>query len=287
MINLSKSIFISAYSSYVVIAAVTAVVAALSDPGRGSVAWAGAALVHLPIALLLARLMLLKDTPRTHPLLPLVSTLTIAGLVLTIGAAVSSLPTADAKPLIWAVSGTLGYAGYLFWYSRFRRAPSALLAPGKKLPRLQFETVDGEGFDSAELAGGPAVLIFYRGNWCPLCVAQIREIAAQYRDLAARGVEVLLISPQPQRKSQRLARQFDAPMRFLVDRDNRAARQLDLEWRHGLPAGMQALGYDSDTVLPTIVVVDANGTIVFADQTDNYRVRPDPGAFIAALDAGI
>lgn len=43
------------------------------------------------------------------------------------------------------------------------------------------------------------------------------------------------------------------------------------------------LGYEGDTVLPTLVVVDAEGRIVFADQTDNYRIRPTPDTVLAAL----
>jgi len=47
---------------------------------------------------------------------------------------------------------------------------------------------------------------------------------------------------------------------------------------------MQALGYDTDTVMPTIVITDKKGTILFADLTDNYRVRPEPETFFKVLD---
>jgi len=40
------------------------------------------------------------------------------------------------------------------------------------------------------------------------------------------------------------------------------------------------LGYDSDTVLPTAILTDQNGVILFTDQTDNYRVRPEPDTFL-------
>lgn len=39
--------------------------------------------------------------------------------------------------------------------------------------------------------------------------------------------------------------------------------------------GMQVLGYESDSVLPTVLLTDTQGLIVFSDQTDNYRVRPE------------
>ena len=285
MINLGKSLFISAYSGYAMIMALAAIVAATRGQGIHAALWAGVALVHAPMAWLFARVLLRRDLPRTRRWLPAISALTIAGLAVTLASGAIAPPAANrAAPLSWAMLGTLGYFVYLLWYSHFSRHPSTLLAPGNQLPALQLQTTDGQDFDSGGLAGKPAILLFYRGNWCPLCMAQIKEIAARYRDLAARGVEVLLISPQSQRKSQQLAQRFDAPMRFLVDRDNRSARKLGIDWQHGLPAGMQLLGYSSETVLPTVIVIDATGTILLADQTDNYRMRPEPGTFIAALD---
>ena len=66
---------------------------------------------------------------------------------------------------------------------------------------------------------------------------------------------------------------------FLTDEGNRAARTLGIESPNGIPMGMQVLGYASDTVLPTVILTNAQGEIVFADQTDNYRVRPEPEVF--------
>ncbi|MBW2550119.1 MAG: hypothetical protein JRE73_04995 [Deltaproteobacteria bacterium] len=48
---------------------------------------------------------------------------------------------------------------------------------------------------------------------------------------------------------------------------------------------MDTLGYDSDSVLPTVVITDPSRRIIFVDLTDNYRVRPEPSTFLAALDA--
>ena len=37
--------------------------------------------------------------------------------------------------------------------------------------------------------------------------------------------------------------------------------------------------------LPTVIITDAKGKIVFADLTDNYRVRPEPETFLKVIDA--
>jgi len=159
----------------------------------------------------------------------------------------------------------------------------ALVAVGARLPEL--ELYDGQGQPVTPTDGKYALYMFVRGNWCPLCMAQVREIADQYRALEQRGVEVFLISPQPEANTLALAKRFKVPIRFCVDQDGRLARQLGIEHLGGTPFLMGALGYDADSVLPTVLITDPNRTIIFADLTDNYRVRPEPSTFLAALDA--
>ncbi len=140
----------------------------------------------------------------------------------------------------------------------------------------------GQLHRSVDLLGNPAVLLFYRGNWCPLCMAQISEIAARYREFVDLGITVWLISPQPEDMSRVLAERYDVPFVFLVDKDNKLATELAIAQPNGVPAGV-ARDYPPDTVLPTLVVTGPSGTIVFSDQTDNYRVRPEPDVFLAIL----
>ena len=278
MINLLKSFFISAYATYVFVVAAIAIRISLRE---SDMAWFGVLLAHAPMAFLFARLMTLKDMPRSHARLPWITAMTLTGFAL----AITGWPDNDTLAVTLGTAGAVTYFVYLFWYSSFGRSAVQALAPGKKLPVFSATDAKGGLFSTSDLRGHPAVLLFFRGNWCPLCMAQIKEIAAAYRTLAEKKIEVVLISPQPQSRTASLARKFDAPMRFVVDTDNRIARQLGIAWKHGLPAGMQLLGYDSESVLPTVIVIDADGQIVLADQTDNYRIRPEPATFIAALEA--
>jgi len=80
-----------------------------------------------------------------------------------------------------------------------------------------------------------------------------------------------------------LAEKFDAPFEFLVDADGAAARELGLTHVGGVPKGVP--GYGADTVYPTVIIVDAARRILFSDQTDNYRVRPEPQTFLDVLEA--
>ena len=70
---------------------------------------------------------------------------------------------------------------------------------------------------------------------------------------------------------------------FLTDEGNKAARILGIESENGIPLGMQMLGYDSETVLPTVIITDENGRVIWTHETDNYRVRPEPDVFLKVL----
>lgn len=225
-----------------------------------------------------------RGTARTsRHLWPLLGSTTVGASIAGWGT-VAFAPVGDWLPLLYAAFVLAGCMLYVFWYSRLGRTDNALLEVGRQLPPFVVEDVDGTAVTLGPSFGQPTVLLFFRGNWCPLCMAQIREIAAQYRELDRRGVRVILISPQPHGHTRELAKKFSVPFHFYVDRDNCAAQALGILAENGLPAGLQALGYDSDTVFPTVILTDATGTIVFADLTDNYRIRPEPQTFLRIAD---
>ncbi len=184
---------------------------------------------------------------------------------------------------ILALAGWLGFIIYVYWYSSFGHPSSESLQVGRNLPAFELRNVAGEMVSSASLAEEPMIWIFYRGNWCPLCMAQIKELVAEYQEIQELGVRVALISPQPHKFTMSLARKFSVPFYFLTDEGNRAARLLGIAHEDGLPTGLQALGYDSETVLPTVIITDAGGKVLWSHQTDNYRVRPEPSLYLQVL----
>ena len=176
---------------------------------------------------------------------------------------------------------------YLKWYSIFKDRTNETLQVGSQLEEFQLQNSNKEQILSSSFLGSPSIFLFYRGNWCPLCMAQIKEIATQYNELEKLGVHTVLISPQPHKQTKNLADKFKLNFHFLVDYKNKVAKQLGIFAEKGIPAGFQILGYDSDTVMPTVVITDKTGKIIFADLTDNYRVRPEPELFLKIIKESI
>jgi len=244
--------------------------------------WFGVTLATLPVILLIGRAMILNNVSRTSVRLYGILTLGAAGVLFSLWWMFQS---GSHLPIGLALVAFCLLLLYVLWYSHLDRGPNATLATGRPLPEFVYETESGEAVSSREFLGHPALFIFYRGNWCPLCMSQIKELAGRYQALARRGVQVVLISPQPHGHTRKLARQYEVPFHFLVDPDNRAARRLEIIAEGGLPAGLALMGYDRDTVFPTAILTDAEGLVLVAHQTDNYLIRPDPDTFLRVLDA--
>ncbi len=274
--NRLKSLFISFYLTFLSLGMVRALWLLPEQP-----VWWWGLIALLPATAFFAWLFAFRvvRTGRVSVVMWLGPVLALFGMLLT-GVNVVEL-------WVWAIGGLLTAILYIRWYSLFEARDSDLLRPGTQLPDLNVFNEQGEPVSLRQFEG-PLLLLFYRGNWCPLCMAQIREVADQYTELAAKGVTLLMISPQPHSNTAALAARFEVPMRFLVDKDLQAAKALNIEATAGLPAGLEALGYDSDTVMPTVIITDAEQRVIYADQTDNYRVRPEPATFLRVLaEAGM
>ena len=71
----------------------------------------------------------------------------------------------------------------------------ALLNPGDHFPSITVTPVDGEPVNLPDsLAGHFAVILFYRGAWCPYCNAQLRAFQHASDKLEGLDAEVVALS---------------------------------------------------------------------------------------------
>lgn len=265
-----------AISTVLLLAAIAGAVAGNQD----RLAWIAAAIANLPLPLFWLRL---KFAPvaRTSADLPLLILTSTAGSVVVLWQVLMSR-SAQWQPAAVALVGTALLLLYVFWYSRLGRVPNARLAIRNKLPEFELNDLDGGRVRSSQFLGAPTVWLFYRGNWDPFCVAQVHEVASRQADLEKLGVQLNLVSSQPEGRVRELAAELGAPVRFLVDRDAEVAAALDIVERHAIPLGTGP-GYSPVGAMPTTIVTNASGTILYTDQTENYRVRPEPDIYISIL----
>lgn len=278
--NLLKSIFISVYM--MAIMGIAAYAGWMLNQGAAMLPWTGVLLTVVPILSIIMRAMMLRDLARTSAHFPLINVMAFAGTALAAFGWFTHSTEGLAAAL--AATGWITFMLYAYWFSVYSgRDSNVRLVVGASLPEFSVRNTSGQMISSSLLTDKPAIIIFYRGNWCPFCTAQIKELMARYREIDAIGVRVAMIAPQPHENTVGVSRIYNAKFDFLTDEGNAAARALGIEHPNGLPMGMQMFGYDNDTVLPTVIITDKDGRIVWTHETDNYRVRPEPDTYLEVL----
>ncbi len=280
MTNILKSIFISLFPVIALYFAIDGLFH-LSNHGI-SYRYIGRLLVAFTIAFFFIKIFI-KPIARTDSNLKFYTILIAIGFLISLVS--GGIMENDLNGSLPSIGLFFGWVLYIKWYSIFKdRKSNTKIRVGQQLPDFDLQDPDKNNVNISKFIGNPSIFLFYRGNWCPLCMAQIKEIASQYKELEKRNVNMVLISPQPHSHTKSLAKKFDVNFNFLIDQGNKAAKQLGILSKNGIPMGFQTLGYDSNTVLPTVIITNNQGQIIFADLTNNYRVRPEPSTFLKILD---
>lgn len=181
------------------------------------------------------------------------------------------------------IAAVLLLAGIWIWLrKRGLRQMPAILRPGSPLPDFQACDEQGNPLRSATLRGTPVVMLFVRGNWCPFCSAQVRDLTGYYKDIVDLGARLILVAPKPLETTRRVASFFEVDFEFWLDSDLAIARKLGLLHVAGVPKSYDR-EYGRDTVWPTSLVIDADGIIRYTELSRHISDRPDPELLLGKL----
>lgn len=177
-------------------------------------------------------------------------------------------------------------------------APEGVAAVGTAMPDGALLDAHGHPTTLAQARDGkPAVVVFYRGAWCPYCNLTLRTYqGALARELDARGVALIAVSPQRPDGSLSMQEQHALTYAVLSDPGNQIAGRLGILTAPGaaVRAAQVSLGLDvaagnadgtAAIPMPTVALVDAAGTLRWLDVHPDYTTRSEPDAILAALDA--
>jgi peroxiredoxin len=145
------------------------------------------------------------------------------------------------------------------------------------------------------VATGPAVLVFYRGGWCPYCNLALRTYQRELLpQLDAWHATLAAISPQTPDQSLSTAEKAALDFQVLSDPGSRLARRIGIAFEQAeeVLAAQRRLGLDLAHVneegstllpMPTVLIVDPNRTVRFAEVHPDYTARTEVADIAAAL----
>ncbi|HEY3878616.1 MAG TPA: peroxiredoxin family protein [Trebonia sp.] len=137
-----------------------------------------------------------------------------------------------------------------------------LLNPGDPFPRLTIDTSDGQALTLPDaFAGEFAVVLFYRGAWCPYCNAQLRAFERASQALAGNGIRVVALSVDDREATVALVEKHKLTFPVGYGADARAIAALTGAFVNPDPAYLQSTDFVLDPAGNVVVSVYSSGAI--------------------------
>lgn len=181
-----------------------------------------------------------------------------------------------------------------------RRAglPGGVARVGDRLPDASLHDDEGRRVRLGDVLGSAAaIIVFYRGFWCPYCSIALKTYQHELRPVVeAFGTRVIAISPQVPALAARGAQDAGLYLALYSDEGSALASQLGIamtpspeSMRARAALGIDVAGstMDRSAVIPfpTVIVADATGTIRLIDVRVDYTTRTETYDIIDALVA--
>jgi peroxiredoxin len=176
--------------------------------------------------------------------------------------------------------------------------PAGTPSVGSAMPDGDLLDLNGEPTTlDAVRRGRRAVIVFYRGAWCPYCNLTLRTYQeALVSELDSRETDLIAISPQKPDGSLSMQQKHALTYSVLSDPGNQIASRLGIltapteharAAQAGLGLDISASNADGtyNIPMPTAVILDPAGTIRWIDVHPNYTTRSEPRQILDALDA--
>src|SRR5271170_1077349 len=183
-------------------------------------------------------------------------------------------------------------------FARAETIPSALKV-GDLIPDVTLRTVEDKEVSLRKVvADKPAVLVFYRGGWCPFCNAHLQSLITIKDDLTKEGVQLIAISMDQPIKLRETLQKDKLDYTLLSDSDASAVKAFGISYvvDDATLARMKSLNVDLDAATgnsnhilphPAVFVVNTKGVICFVHVNPNFKMRLEPSKVLEAAKAAI
>ncbi len=172
-----------------------------------------------------------------------------------------------------------------------------VLPVGSQVPAFELTDAHSRVIRSSDfLARGPLIVTFFRGRWCPYCVATLEAMQSIHAELKGLGASLVAISPQTLKQNSFTVDQHRLAFPVLSDPGNQVGHKFGVVYK--LPEELQELNRrifvnlefingskDWELPMPAVFVIAGDGRISFAEAHADYTERTDPERIVRHLQA--
>jgi peroxiredoxin len=166
---------------------------------------------------------------------------------------------------------------------------------GSTVPEATLYSAEGESIELSELLSGQAaVIVFYRGGWCPYCTRHLSALAEIESKIRSQGYRIIAISPDRPEKIVETGESDDFGYELYSDSSMEVAMAFGLAFKLDAPTLEKLDGYGIDVEaasgqdhhllpVPAVFVVDQSGLVSFRYHNPDYRERLTSEALMKAI----
>jgi peroxiredoxin len=160
------------------------------------------------------------------------------------------------------------------------------LRVGDRLPPLSLLTTDGRQVTEQDLiASAPTLLVLYRGWWCPSSKSQLDEIAHEHESLRQAGLTIFAASVDEPAEAAPIQQHVGDKITILCNVPESLLDEIGARDQRGAPWYDRILfgAKQQDIAMPSALVINASGKIVFVYRSTRVDDRARPADIIASL----
>ena len=160
---------------------------------------------------------------------------------------------------------------------------------GEKLPETTLLDDTGKSINlNAEIAKKNTVLVFYRGGWCPYCNMQLAGLAETETDILKLGYQIIAVSPDDYKNLKPSIEKNKTSYKLYSDADGSFIKNIGIAFTPSESTtnyiAKKTIGKTTEVLpVPTVLVLNKKGEILFEYISPNYKHRISPELLFAVL----
>jgi peroxiredoxin len=160
------------------------------------------------------------------------------------------------------------------------------LKPGDTAPDFSASDVNNNMVTLAkELENGPVVIIFYRGEWCPVCNRYLSNFQDSLSYVVAAGAKVLAITPEQPSSALKMIKKTGATFTVIPDPTEQIMQRYEVIFsvteayqdriKNKLEADIASNNEKKDAKLPVpaTYIINQEGIVVYRQFDLDYHIR--------------
>lgn len=158
---------------------------------------------------------------------------------------------------------------------------------GEKVPNVTITNTKGELIETNTIFNKKTVLVFYRGEWCPYCNAQLEGLQKIEAEILKLGYQIIAVSPDAPSFLQESTEKHQLKYQLFSDDEGQLTQAMGLAYKKTNPKLEQYTTAKNPGFLPVpaIYVLDENQTVQFLYASPDFATRLKTKMLISVLRA--